>query len=114
MTIARLTEATGELGARTGQPFPLLQIGKTHSAEIIERKRTNVQFLYKAAHRCDGDCHPDGDSRRHHDREFASSAVSEHRSPEIQLQASYVGADAQTWSNPLPRPSNSKSTVWIT
>jgi len=34
--------------------------------------------------------------------------------PEIQLQASFVGADAQAWSNRSPRRSNSKSMAWTT
>jgi len=34
--------------------------------------------------------------------------------PEIQLQASFVARTRRPWSNPSPRPSNSKSTAWTT
>ena len=34
--------------------------------------------------------------------------------PEIRLQATYPGADAQTSSKQLPRPSSSKSAAWTT
>ena len=49
-------------------------------------------------------CHPDGARRGGGDAQSADGAVSQHCRPQIQVQATYPGADAQTIAESVATP----------
>jgi len=73
-------------------------------ASFQGRKLSYVEVLHRPSDRGDGDRHPYSDCGRGHHHKPACGAVPNIVPPEIQLQASYVGADAQTLEQSVATP----------
>jgi len=67
----------------------------------------HVQILHQSSHRGDGDLHHHGDRWTGHVVHPPIRAISKNHSPEIFVEAHYVGADARTIEQSVATPSSS-------